>query len=137
MSITKKLKFELNTIKDRLKEIQLEYNNEPCKYCGSILNVKVNTKSGYIRISFETFAYVIFIYKNAYMFTWFSKCEFLKNNEPYYVQNGCITCHDVSEVCRELYDRIFSGFSPFRGSRWYQYGIPKEKNKHMKHNGGV
>ena len=134
MSITKRLRFELNTIKDRLMEIQTEYNNDPCKYSGEITNIKVNTKVGYIRISFKEYAYIIFIYKKAYIFAWFTKSKFLKDGEPFYTQDGCVTCYDVSQVCRELYDRIFSGFSPNRGHQWYQYGIPE--NKKQKRRGG-
>ena len=120
MSINKRLRFELKTISDRLSEIQTEYNTQPSK-CGPITNIKVNTKSGYIRVKFINHAYLIFVYKGAYMFGWFSR------NDTCFVQDGCVTCVDVSQVCRELNDRIFSGFSPVRGLKWYQYGIPKKK----------
>ena len=122
MSINKKLKFELMIINDRLLEIQSEYNNAPCKKCGQILDVKIKNKHGFIRVSFDKFAYLIFVYKHTFMLAWFSK-----RDEHYYVQDGCVSLSDVSEVCRELNDRIFSGFSPFRGKNWYQYGIPKKK----------
>lgn len=120
--INKRLRFELNTIKDRLLEIQIEYNESPSK-CGPIRNIKMNMNKGFIRVSFNTHAYLVFIYKGTYMFAWFSKVK----DEPLYIQDGCITCLNVSEVCREFNDRIFCGFSPARGLKWHQYGMPKKK----------
>ena len=130
MSINKRLKFELNIIVERLKEIRTEYNETPSR-CGLIEDIKLNSKTGYIRVSFREHAYLIFVYKHAYMFAWFSK-----HDDSYYIQDGCITCGDVSQVCRELHDRIFAGFSPSRGMAWHLYGTPrntlKKKRKAIK-----
>jgi hypothetical protein len=123
MSINKRLKFELTTIMDRINEIRIEYNDQPSR-CGPILNTRMNSRTGYIRVSFKDHAYLIFVYKHAYMFIWFSK-----KDDSYYIQDGCITCNDVSQVCRELHDRIFSGFSPSRGLAWHMYGMPRNTLK--------
>ena len=126
MSINKRLKFELNTIVQRLVDIRREYNETPSR-CGLIEDIKLNSKTGYIRVSFREHAYLIFVYKQAYMIAWFSK-----HGDAYYIQDGCITCADVSQVCRELHDRIFAGFSPFRGMAWHLYGMPKNTLKKKK-----
>lgn len=127
MRKSKRLIFELNTIHDRAQDICNEYNqtlgvgNEP------IQDIIKNLNEGYIRIRFDTYAYMVFIYKEAYIFSWFRKVS-----GDRFVQDGAVTCNDVSQVIRELNDRIFSVFSPRRGLRWYQFGVPKQFKRNKK-----
>lgn len=123
MANNKRLKFELRTIYERTKEIEAEYNNDPGSKNERIEDTRMNLKSGFIRVRFNTYAYLVFVYKHAYIFSWFH------HSGEKFINDGSVTCMDVSQVMRELNDRIFSGFSPKRGLKWYQYDKPKRYDK--------
>ena len=137
MGNNKRLIFEMNIIYDRLSEIREEYNNRLGPRSEPITDIIKNLNKGYIRIRFETYAYLLFVFKGAYIITWFRKKKNLNEEvtDDIYINDGAYTIPDATDsnriavVVRELDNRIFSGFSPRRGSTWYQYGLPNKKKR--------
>lgn len=137
MGNNKRLIFEMNIIYDRLIEIKDLYNKSLGPRSEPITDISKNLNKGYIRIRFETYAYLLFVFKGAYIITWFRKKKNLNEEvtDDTYINDGVYTIPDatnsnrIAVVVRELDDRIFSGFSPRRGSIWYQYGMPKKKKR--------
>ena len=137
MGNNKRLIFEMNIIYDRLTEIREEYNNRLSPHSEPITDILKNLDKGYIRIRFETYAYLLFVFKGAYIITWFRKKKNLNEEvtDDIYINDGVYTIPDTTDsnriavVVRELDNRILSGFSPRRGLAWYQYGLPNKKKR--------
>ena len=137
MGNNKRLIFEMNIIYDRLIEIRDECNSHLGLRSEPITDILKNLDKGYIRIRFETYAYLLFVFKGAYIIAWFRKKKNLNEEvtDEIYINDGAYTIPDTTDsnriavVIRELDDRILSGFSPRRGLDWYQYGLPNKKKR--------
>lgn len=116
--VSKRMIFELEIIYDRLLEMWPDYEQTKPIRQEHIDDILLNKNKGYIRIRFNTYAYMIFVYQNAYQITWFHQDI---KDEHKFVHDGTETCKDVSEVVRSLDSFMYSGFCPAR-SAWWQHG---------------
>lgn len=115
--------FEIKMAMDALPEIIEEYNKTLTKGREPIEDYEFNDNK--ILIFFKTYAYYVFIYKNAFVLSWLRKDD--KKNR--WINDGNEVITNISSLIRSINDRIFSGFSPRRGYSWYHFGLPKNRER--------
>lgn len=130
--ISKRFEFELGIIHEKLTNIQEAYEVEKPMRQEHIHYICLDTTNGFICIRLKTYAYIIFVFKNAYHIGWFR----LDKENEIFIEDGLIICKDMDEVMDKMKFFLYSGFCPLR-TGWYVLNKPTapwHKNKKMKTN---
>lgn len=129
--IIERIRFELQVIYDRLKEIKIDYESKKSIRQEHIVDIvyKKDLKNPTIVIHMNTFAYSIKYNddENKYKISWYRKLE-----DDKYVKDGSSYSDDLSSTVRDIDAYLYSGFCPARASWWVAHSQPKHYTKNKR-----